>query len=101
MLIVKPIIFTRTVVLPLTPSEIVGRILDPSLWSNFTGFGPLPGVRSAVFEILTPGLVGSRIRVTNMDDSTHVHEIIEWNPDRLLKMNMTDFTAPLSRFATR
>jgi hypothetical protein len=36
----------------------------------------------------------------NTDGSSHVEEIIEWQPDRRLRIRMQDFSAPLSRLAT-
>jgi hypothetical protein len=45
--------------------------------------------------------VGSRIRVTNSDGSTHVEQIVEWQPDHRLGLQMLDFSPPLSRLATR
>lgn len=96
----KPITFTCTATLPFTPEEIAGRMLDLANWTDFTGYGVLPGVRSAEFESRTPGVVGTRIRVTNTDGSSHVEEIIEWEPARRLRLDMKDFSPPLSRLAT-
>ena len=53
-----------------------------------------------MFEVQTPGIVGSRIRVTNQDGSSHIEEIVEWQPDHRLRLQMKDFSAPLSRLAT-
>jgi hypothetical protein len=57
-------------------------------------------IKSAEFETRTPNVVGSRIRVTNLDGSTHVEEIVEWQPDRRLQLQMGDFSKPLSRLAS-
>lgn len=35
-----------------------------------------------------------------MDGSSHVEEIMEWQPDRRLQLHMGEFSAPLSRLAT-
>jgi hypothetical protein len=67
---------------------------------DFTGFGLIPGIKTAEFEVRTPGIVGSRIRVTNTDGSSQVEEIVEWQPDHRLRLRMQDFSAPLSRLAT-
>jgi hypothetical protein len=96
----RPITFTCTETLPLAPEEIAGQILDVANWPGFTGYGPLPGIKAAVFEVRTPGVVGTRIRVTNTDGSSHVEEIVEWEPDRRLRLDMKDFAPPLSRLAT-
>jgi hypothetical protein len=71
--------------LALTPEEIAGRILDVSNWHSFRGYGPVPGVKSAVFESRAPGVVGSRVRVTNTDGSGHVEEIVEWRPGERIR----------------
>ena len=96
----NPITFSCEETLPLAPQEIARQILDLTKWPDFHGFGPLPGIKVAVFEVQTPGIVGSRIRVTNQDGSSHVEEIVEWQPDHRLRLQMKDFSAPLSRLAT-
>jgi hypothetical protein len=96
----KPIRFSLTETLGLLlPADVAGLILDTSNWSDFRGFGVLPGIRAAEYEVRTPEVVGSRIRVTNTDGSSHVEEIVEWQPDHRLRLRMTDFTPPLSRLA--
>ncbi len=97
----RPITFTRRETLAVAPADIAGQILDLAKWPEFTGYGPLPGIKSAEFEARTPEVVGTRIRVTNTDGSTHVEEIVEWQPDARLVLHMADFSPPLSRLATR
>ncbi|MEK6259173.1 MAG: SRPBCC family protein [Planctomycetota bacterium] len=97
----KPITFSCEKTLDLSPEDISRQILDVTKWLDFKGFGPLPGIKVAEFEVRTPDIVGSRIRVTNTDGSKHVEEIVEWKPDSLLQLHMKDFSAPLSRLATR
>src|SRR3954469_10887177 len=96
----KPITFSCTDTLALAPADIAGRILDLSNWTDFTGYAVLPGIKAAEFEARPPGVVGSRIRVTNTDGSSHVEEIIIWEPDHHLQLDMKDFSPPLSRLAT-
>jgi hypothetical protein len=96
----KPITFCCTETIPLAPEDIAGQILDLANWTDFTGYGVLPGIKAAAFETRTPGVVGTRIRVTNTDGSSHVEEIVEWQPDRRLRLDLTDFSPPLSRLAT-
>ena len=43
----------------------------------------------------------SRIRVTNTDGSSHIEEIMEWQPNHRLRLQMKEFSPPLSRLATR
>lgn len=95
----KPIKFACHDTLPFGPEEITRRILDLTNWPDFQGYGPIPGIKVAEFEVRTPGIVGSRIRVSNTDGSSHVEEIVEWQPDRRLRMRFQDFSAPLSRLA--
>lgn len=97
----KPITFACHETLPLAPEEIAQQILDVAKWPDFRGYGPIPGIKSADFETRTPNVVGSRIRVTNLDGSTHVEEIVEWQMDRRLQLQMGNFSKPLSRLATR
>ena len=96
----KPIVFACKETLALAPEAIVRQILDLTKWPDFHGYWPIPGIKTAEFEVRTPNIVGSRIRVTNLDGSTHVEEIVEWQPDRRLQLRMGDFSAPLSRLAT-
>jgi hypothetical protein len=96
-----PITFTCEETLPLTPEDIARQILDVTKWPDFHGYWPIPGIKVAEFDVLTPGIIGSRIRVTNLDGSKHVEEIVEWQPDHRLQLHMKDFSAPLSRLATR
>jgi hypothetical protein len=53
-----------------------------------------------VFDLQTPGVIGSRIRVTNRDGSSHIEEIVEWQPDHRLRLHLKEFSPPLSRLAT-
>ena len=96
----KPITFVCKKTLPLAPEEIANQILDVAKWPDFRGYGPIPGIKIAEFEIRTANIVGSRIRVTNLDGSTHIEEIVEWQPDNRLQLLMKDFSLPLSRLAT-
>lgn len=96
-----PITFSCTACLPLAPRAVGEQILDLSRWPEFTGYGPLPGIMSAEFEVRTDTVVGSRIRVVNTDRSTHVETITEWAPEHRLVLELADFGKPLARFATR
>jgi hypothetical protein len=60
----------------------------------------LPGIRTAEFEVKTPEVIGSRIKVTNTDGSSHVEEIAVWEPARRVTLHMRNFSPPLSRLAT-
>lgn len=96
----KPISFVCEALLPQTSAEIAAQILDLSNWTDFTGYGIIPGIASAEFETRTDRIVGTRIRVINQDRSTHIEEIVEWDVDRRLRLDMKEFSTPLSRLAT-
>jgi hypothetical protein len=96
----SPITFLCHEVLPLPPEDIARQILDVSQWPGFRGYGPIPGIRSATFDVQMPGVVGTRIYVTNLDGSNHVEEVVEWQPDRRVALEMKEFSPPLSRLAT-
>jgi hypothetical protein len=96
----RPITFACVATLELAPDEISRCILDLANWPDFKGYAMLPGIRAAEYEVRTPAVVGSRIRVTNADGSSHVEEIVEWQPDQRVRLHMHDFSAPLSRLAT-
>ena len=96
----KPITFSCEETLTIKPEEIAKQILDLSKWPDFHGYGPLPGIKVAEFDVRTPGIVGTRIRVTSLDGSRHVEEIVEWQPDRRIRLHMNEFSPPLSRLAT-
>jgi len=95
-----PIAFSCEATLPQKPEEIARQILDLSRWPEFAGYGLLPGIKHAEFETTTDEVIGTRIRVTNRDGSTHIEEIVEWEPTRRLRLHMHEFSPPVSRLAT-
>jgi hypothetical protein len=96
----KPITFACEETLGMLPEQIAQQILDISRWSSFQGYGVLPGIKAACYEVRTPEVVGSRFRVTDSNGSSHVEEIVEWEPDRRIRLHMHEFSPPLSRLAT-
>jgi hypothetical protein len=96
----NPITFSCEATLALAPEDIAGQILELTKWPDFHGYGPIPGIKAAEFDVQTPGVVGTRIRVTNLDGSSHIEEIIEWQPEYRLRLEMKEFSPPLSRLAT-
>ncbi len=96
----KPVQFACVETLSYPPEQIARQILDLSRWPEFRGYGVLPGIRAAEFERQTPEVVGTWIRVVDTGGSTHTEEIVEWEPERRVKLRMGDFTPPLSRLAT-
>ena len=96
----KPIRFACEATLPLAPEDIARQILDLTKWPDFRGYWPIPGIKLAEFDIRTPGVVGSRIRVTNLDGSSHIEEIVEWQPNCRVRLRMKEFSKPMSKLAT-
>ena len=90
----KPITFTCEETLPLAPEDIARQILDLTKWPDFHGYGPIPGIKVAEFAIPTPGVVGSRTRVTSLDGSSHVEEVVEWQPDHRARLRGRRCPAP-------
>jgi hypothetical protein len=96
----KPITFVCQAVIPKTGAEICAEIADLARWPEFAGYGPLPGIASAVYERRTPDMVGSRIRVVNRDGSGHVEEVVVWVVGERVGLKLFAFTPPLGRLAT-
>ena len=96
----KPITFECRKQIPKSAVEICTEIADVARWSEFGGYGVLPGIAHAEYETQTADMVGSRIRVRNTDGSGHVEEIYKWVLGKEVAMKFTGFTPPLSRLAT-
>jgi hypothetical protein len=96
----RPITFSCETRLGISPEEIAQRILNLDRWPEFRGYGPLPGINTATFEATTPEVIGTVIRVSNTDGSSHTEEVVEWDTSRRLRLRMGDFSPPLSRLAT-
>ncbi len=97
----KPLVFHCAETLPMLPAEIAHALLDLDRWSDWKGYGPLPGIRRAEFELRTPEILGSRIRVQNTDGSSHVEQIVVWEPQRRVALQFGEFSRPLSRLAEK
>lgn len=95
----KPVTFQVSKEIPKQPTDIAAEIADMARWSEFQGYGSLPGIAQATYETRTAQMAGSRIRVLNTDGSSHVEEILVWEPDSRIVMKLYDFTPPLSRLA--
>ena len=80
--------------------EICMALLDTARWPEFTGYSILPGIKSARFEVQTPNIVGSRIKVQNTDGSSHVEEIVEWDAANKVVLKFQEFEPPLKHLAT-
>jgi hypothetical protein len=83
-----------------SPAAFFERILDVASWPSWHGYGPIPGIREARFLARTENGVGSRIGVTNSDGTTHVEEVIAWQPPHAAELRIAELSPPLSRLAT-
>lgn len=95
----KPITFECHKMIPKSGEGIFSEIADVSRWSEFGGYGILPGIEKAEYEKRTQEMVGSRIRVRNTDGSSHVEEIYKWLPCKEAGMRFHEFTPPLRSLA--
>ncbi len=100
----QPIRFECTKIIPQTAIEIAANIANLLRWSEFTGYGLLPGIANAEYVARTDDLVGSRVRVCNTDGSQHMEEFCEWNPGvnpgQKIVIKLYNFSPPLNHLAT-
>ena len=66
----RPIRFSCTDTLALLPAEIAGQILDLANWTDFTGYGVLPGIKSG-------GVRGPHARRRRHPHPGHEHGRVE------------------------
>ena len=78
------------------PHVISERLLDPRRTRRFGRQMAAPGVATAEYEQRTANVVGTRIRVTRKDGSSYVEEIIEWEPETHVAMEVKDFSASMA-----
>jgi hypothetical protein len=95
-----PITFQRSRFIPRSAEQIAAEIADLSRWPEFDGYGPLPGIASATYEVHSDPIAGARIRVHNKDGSTHVETVEVWQPPERIVMRLHEFTPPVSRIAS-
>jgi hypothetical protein len=96
----RPLAFERRCETTTTLAEIVEAMLVPENWRTFTGWGPLPGIRSVEIVREVEGFVGTEFRVTNTDGSQHTETIVAWEDAKVLQIEMRDLPRPLRWFAT-
>jgi hypothetical protein len=95
-----PIEFEIEKVMNISSKDLCETVLDAANWSDFDGYGVLPGIEKAEYEEQTDQLIGSRILVKNSDSTEHIEEIMEWEPGKRLVMKLHEFPAGLSFIAT-
>ncbi len=83
-----------------TSQEACSALLDMERWPEFEGYSIMPGIESAQLERQIPGMVGTRIRVKNLDGSSHVEEIVEWDDENQIALRFQEFNSPLKNLAS-
>jgi transposase len=78
----RPILFECIEEIPIPATEICVEIATLSRWPEFKGYGFLPGIAAAEYEVQTSNMIATRIRVRNTDGSGHIEEICEWEPGK-------------------
>ncbi len=96
----RPITFACKHTMAVAPTTITAAIADVTRWRDFKGYGFLPGIARAEYEVQTSNLIGSRIRVHNTDGSSHCEEIYAWVADKRVAMKFCDFSPPVQALAT-
>jgi hypothetical protein len=96
----RPITFTCQQTIAVAPTQISSAIADVTQWRDFKGYGFLPGIAHAAYEVQTSKMIGSRIRVHNTDGSSHCEEIYEWVDGKRVAMKFCDFSPPVKSLAT-
>jgi hypothetical protein len=82
------------------PRYIFESFIKIEKWSDFKGFGIIPGIKNANYIVKSDSFIGSLIQVENLDGSSHKEEILAFEKDTYLKIKMFDFSKPLSYFST-
>ena len=80
-------------------ASISEGIMETTKWTDFTGWGFLPGIKSCSKTKETENGVGTIFSVQNLDGSTHKEEILEWDTKNKIVILMYDFSKPLASFA--
>ncbi|MEZ4869449.1 MAG: hypothetical protein R3C14_49455 [Caldilineaceae bacterium] len=100
----QPIHFECTKLIPEAATAIAANIADLSRWSEFSGYGVLPGIANAEYVVRTNDMLGSCVRVHNTDGSQHLEEFCVWDlglrPGPQIVIKLHEFSPPLNRLAT-
>ncbi len=92
--------FTISVDSLISPAQICEGIFDVEKWSDFTGYGPLPGIKQVIMKSHGNSIIGTEFFVENTDGSKHKESVQSFDPGKCLVMKMSDFTPPLKNLAT-
>ena len=92
--------FKLTETFSMQADEFINEIFIAENWSKFKGYGILPGVKHVVITNENKSKIGTKFNVTNTDGSKHVETVVEYIPNKLLVLKFSDFTKPLSNYAS-
>lgn len=87
----KPFRFSVNAQVELSPAEVMDQILEVSRWSDFPGYGFIPGIDKAQFQVWCDEIVDSRILVENTDGSRHVEEVVDYVSEQRICFEMKEF----------
>lgn len=78
------------------PERLFDFTNDAANFVSFTGFGIVPGIRSARYETAEPPRLGSRRRILKTDGTEHLEEIIAFERPVLHVSRITALSPPLA-----
>jgi hypothetical protein len=84
----------------ISPEQICKEIFDVDRWSDFKGYGFLPGIAKVTMKSPANSIVGTEFYVENTDGSKHKETVQSFNPGKCLIMKMSYFTFPVKNIAT-
>jgi hypothetical protein len=79
--------------IPVRPEILLDFIASDEGFLSFPGFGPIPPIKSIAFEKGHARQVGSVLRVTNGDGSTHRETITGYEPGRLFAVRVDELSS--------
>lgn len=89
------------IVVGATPEQVFAYATTPSAAAEFfTGYGPIPAIRSIEFLPSSGPHIGGERTVRLVDGSELLEEIVGWDPPRRHSYRVTNFRPPLSRLAS-
>ena len=84
----------------MSPESFCDEIFDVSKWSDFKGYGPIPGIRSVERKNYSESRIGTRFEIINTDDSNHVETVTDYQHGKLITLYYDGFSKPLDGLAS-
>ena len=85
----------ETVVFEASPPKVWALMTDLDAMTDFSGYGPIPGIKRAEWLTGNGTNVGSVRRIENTDGSSHREEVMAVEPRRLLVDRIHALDSPL------